>query len=538
MAQVVVVGAGPTGLTLACLLRANGVDVTVVDCLEAPARLAKAMVLWSRSLEILDEIGVAGPARDSGVPLRRARYLDGDRVVAAIRTDAVPDTRWQPVILPQDILEGLLRARFERLGGTIEWGRTVTGVRLTSDRSGRDDSGPGGVQLDCAGAGGDTTVMDAAFVAGCDGLRSAVREGAGIEWSSGTPYEEVFQLGDVDADTTLDRTQVHHFLGRHGVSVAIPMPGERWRVVGYLDGDEGPDRPCASDLERLLTECGHRATSIGAVHWSGRFRVTRRLAETFRAGPVFLAGDAAHVHSPAGGQGLNTGIQDAHNLAWKLAFVVKGQAGEQLLDTYTAERRPIAKTILRVTELQDSRLFGARSRVSRGLRNTVLGALAGAGVLERRLIPDLAQMLVSYRRSSLSVGKAPAGSVFRPGRRVADVEQLLLGHDAATRVLPACAAPAITVLAVPGRRPVGDLAAVRAVTDRFSSVVRLHVLAEPLPDVPAPRRGGYLLGVRPDGHVGYRGPLAATPAFRAWLDDGVALVPDVRTDDRNLVRVE
>jgi 2-polyprenyl-6-methoxyphenol hydroxylase-like FAD-dependent oxidoreductase len=510
--DVLVVGAGPTGLTLACLLRRRGVDVRVVDRLPAPAPLAKAMVLWSRSLEVLEEIGAAHHAVGQGVDLERARYLTGAQERAAVRTNRVPGTRWQPTILPQNRLETLLRARLEQLGGSVEFGVEVTGVV----------DGEDGVEVTTLTGDGAIEHIDAAYVVGCDGLRSTVREAAGIEWDVRAPYEEVFQLGDVEAETDLDRSTVHHFLGRNGVSVAIPMPGGLWRVVGYLDGEDPEEAPDAAALQRLLDECDHEGTTVGTVHWAGSFRVLRRLAGSFRSGRLLLAGDAAHVHSPAGGQGLNTGVQDAHNLAWKLALVLRGAAKPALLDTYTEERRPIAARILRLTQLQDQRLFGARSGLSRGIRNRVLRTADRRGLLERRLIPDLAQVLIDYRRSSLSSGWAPRQSLYRPGRLLPDVEVgglRRLQPEGEVGGLRLRQPQRLALVAVPGRRAMPDLSDLRELADRHA--IELHVLDHPLPGEDS--RASYLLGIRPDGHVGYRGPCLLTWDLEGWVRGALAL---------------
>ena len=442
--KVLVVGAGPTGLTLACLLRRQGVDAQVVDRLAEPGRLAKAMVIWSRSLEILEGLGVARAAARAGIDLEHATYLDGMRLLASVRTNRVPGTRWQPLILPQNMLEGLLRERLHELGGVVRWGVRVTAIRADCD----------GVHATIVGDDGPGEQCSAAYVVGCDGLHSVVREAAAIGWHASAPYEEVFQLGDVEADSSLDRTTVHHFLGRNCVSVAIPMPGDLWRVVGYLDGQDPQGAPDREMLQRLLDEARHRGTTVRDVRWSGTFRVVRRLADDFRRGRLLLAGDAAHVHSPAGGQGLNTGIQDADNLAWKLALVVRGIADEKLLDSYTAERRPIAARILAMTQLQDKHLFGARSLRARLTRNAALRLADRSGMLERALIPDLAQVKVRYKNSPLSVSSgATRDGVYAVGRQVPDVA--LIAADAmgavALRNLPVDAA--LTLIAVCGESP-------------------------------------------------------------------------------------
>jgi 2-polyprenyl-6-methoxyphenol hydroxylase-like FAD-dependent oxidoreductase len=499
--HVVIAGAGPTGLTAAVLLRGLGLETRVVDKLAEPGKLAKAMVLWSRSLEILDEIGVAEEAVRQGTPLVSARYLDSDRPVAEIVANRIKGTRWMPVILPQDRLEAILRERYAELGGVVEWDTEVV------DATDRFE----GVLAELAGPGGARTQAACDYLLGCDGLRSAVRTIAGIPWEEGPAYEETFQLGDVRMDTALDRGAAHHFLGRTGVSVALPMPDGLWRVVGYLDGQKPEGRVGKEELQELLTACGHEGSTIHEVFWSGQFTVLRRLATTFRAGRILLAGDAAHVHSPAGGQGLNTGLQDAHNLAWKLGLVAKGLAGEELLDSYTAERRPIAASILKVTRMQDERMFGARSRTSRAVRNTAMRTLARTGVLERRLIPDLAQILVDYRDSPLSAGSGRRGAPVRAGRRVApEVFQPAGGQLA---------------LLLTGGEPSPELI---ALADEFAGTVALEAAPEALTELAGAPRRPQVVGVRPDGHVGYRGPADQVEALRGWLRESVRLVPAPR----------
>jgi 2-polyprenyl-6-methoxyphenol hydroxylase-like FAD-dependent oxidoreductase len=511
-AQVLVVGAGPTGLALGCLLRGYGVQVRLIDRQARPAVLAKAMVVWSRSLEILDEIGAAKPALEHCVPLERARYLVGDRLLASVRTNALQGTLWQPIIIPQQDLEGVLRERFEQLGPGIEWGTELVGLQQDADA----------VVATLHSAGGAHQAA-ARYVVGADGIRSAVRECVGIDWHEGAAYEEVFQLGDVTARTALVHNQVHHFLGRHGVSVTIAMPNNMWRIAGYRDGEDPQNKPDGPELQELLESAGHHGTSVDQLHWAGTFRVLRRIAGQFRTGRVFLAGDAAHVHSPAGGQGLNTGIQDAYNLAWKLALVLRGAAAPELLDTYNAERRPIAARILKMTELQDKYLFGARALPVRLLRNALLRVLGRSGLLERRLIPDLAQLWVDYRKSRLTSGKAPRRSALRPGRRVPEIEFAESGSAGRARLLRAVGGAAVTLIAVPGaggQQPPGlpELAA------RYPGAVRVLRLARPLPDAGA-ARSGYLLAVRPDGHVGFRGKAGEAARLAAWLERSLGLVP-------------
>jgi 2-polyprenyl-6-methoxyphenol hydroxylase-like FAD-dependent oxidoreductase len=515
MADVLIVGAGPTGLAVGCLLQGYGVATRIIDRLAEPAELAKAVVIWSRSLEILDEIGVANAVAAQAIPLAWATYSDGCRRLAAIPTNRIPDTRWQPLILPQNRLEGLLRDRYRVLGGSIEWSTGL--VAVTSGAAADVAAGAaGGVECAVARSGHRAGPMTAAYLVGCDGMRSAVRRTSGIPTWDAAPHPGVFLLGDLTVDTALDRGAVHHFLGHTGFSVLIPLPGGRWRMIGFLDGHE-PDGTIGREcLQRVLTECGHRDTAIRRVHWSGTFRVTRRLAATFRAGRILLAGDAAHVHSPAGGQGLNAGIQDAHNLAWKLALAAQGLADPRLLDSYVEERRPIAASILRITQLQDEWIAGVRSAPARFARNALMRLLMRAGWPERSAIPEMAQLRVDYRRSPLTAGQAPRRGGFRPGFRLAPQ---VFAPDGTARVT-------LWLTAGDG----ADAASLRTFAARYAGSLRVHT--GPATGLGITARRPSLVGVRPDGHVGFheanvrfRAAGAVSTGLPAWVSDALALVP-------------
>jgi 2-polyprenyl-6-methoxyphenol hydroxylase-like FAD-dependent oxidoreductase len=515
--DVLVVGAGPTGLTLACLLRARGIDVRIVDRLPAPVDVTKAMVIWSRSLEVLDEIGVAGTVEAAGIALERARYIVDAKVAAEVRTSFVPGTSRQPVILTQNELERILRERLVALGGQIEWDTQVEEVAEVGD----------GLRAS-AMRGGRLVALRAAYVVGCEGLRSAVRESAGIAFEDGAPYEEVFQLGDVELDSQLDRSTAHHFIGRRGVTVAVPLPHGRWRIAGYLDGEDPDGKPDAERLQRLLRECGHSDVTVTATYWTSSFRVVRRLAERFRAGRMLVAGDAAHVHSPAGGQGLNTGMQDTHNLAWKLALVVRGAARDELLDSYEAERRPVAQRILRMTQMQDQYLFGARSVLVRAIRNGALRMLDSTGLMESQVIPDLAQVRLDYKASPLTGGSRSRRALYRPGPQLPDVCVVPEGESEPVALRARAAGAGITLVAIPGPKSAPEDGALETLAERFGSgavqIVR--------PSVALPGDGrGYVLGVRADGYVAYRGKCAAVSSLEAWLRDAVGLVEVAEVED-------
>jgi 2-polyprenyl-6-methoxyphenol hydroxylase-like FAD-dependent oxidoreductase len=288
-------------------------------------------------------------------------------------------------MLPQDQTEAILREALQRNGVQISWEHELTAI----------DQDPGGATLTLRSGDRDIQVR-ARYVVGADGAHSAVRTLSGIQFEGDT-YPQSFVLADVDMAWPLSRDEVQLFFSPEGLVVVAPLPGERrHRIVATVD--EAPPEPSPADVQALLDTRGPRQPRpvVENVVWSSRFRVHHRLAARHRSGSVFLAGDAAHVHSPAGGQGMNTGIQDAANLAWKLALVLHGQAGDALLDSYERERRAAAEGVVAMTHRM-TRVATLRSRAQRIVRNVVMSGIGHIGALPRKMAGNLAQLDLTYR---------------------------------------------------------------------------------------------------------------------------------------------
>ena len=259
----------------------------------------------------------------------------------------------------------------------------------------------------CEGPGG-TSELETRFLVGADGAHSTVRHEAGIGFA-GAAYPERFLLADLDLDWDLPHDEGHIWIGDDGLVAAIPLPGERrYRVIvplppAYAAKEYESEAEIAAEAETLLGQrTGVTLRRIGDPVWASAFRIQRRQADRYRRGPVFLAGDAAHVHSPVGGQGMNTGIQDAFNLGWKLALAARDQAAPGLLDTYQAERHPIARGVLRGTHL-GTRLFLAQNPLMRAVRERAVPAIVGITPIRRRMLAAVSQLSIGYRGSPLSV---------------------------------------------------------------------------------------------------------------------------------------
>jgi len=460
-AEVAVVGAGPAGLTTAAMLALYGIRAVVLDRAAGPARHSRAAVVHAGTLEALEPLGVADEMVDAGVVVPHFGVRDRDRSLLSVPFGGLPTAYPYTLMLPQDESEALLRQALHRHGGEVSWGREVTAVR-------QDETG---VELAVRSARGEGRVR-ARYVVACDGAHSTVREALGIAFEGAT-YPESFVLADVRMGWGLPDDEVQLFFSPEGLVVVAPLPGGRHRVVATVD--EAPPEPSLDDVQALLDARGPRAkrTRVEEVVWSSRFRVAHRLAGCFREGSVFLCGDAAHVHSPAGGQGMNTGVQDAANLAWKIALVLRGRAPEGLLDSYEPERRPVARGVVS-TAHRLTRLATMRSPVARRLRNALLAVAGRTGRLPRRLATNLAEIDVAYSDGWSVDGSTEVG---RWSPRQAGVSR---GSE-----------PAFGMVV-----PEGNEARVAAEAARFPG---LSVRVVPAPGLPE------ALVVRPDGYVAGRG---------------------------------
>jgi 2-polyprenyl-6-methoxyphenol hydroxylase-like FAD-dependent oxidoreductase len=382
--EVVVVGAGPAGLTAAAMLAGYGIQTVVLDRAAGAAPHSRAAVVHARTLETLEPLGIVEEVVRSGVVVPHFAIRDRDRRLLTVPFDELPTQHHYTLMLPQDETERLLRRALRHRGGEILWGHEVTGVRQDAR----------GVDLSVRTPQGEKRVR-ARFVVGSDGARSSVREAVGVPFEGGA-YPQSFVLADVRMGWHLPDDEVQLFFSPAGLVVVAPLPGGLHRIVATVD--DAPAEPSLSDVQALLDARGPRAhrPNVEDVAWSSRFRVKHKVAARFRQEGVFLCGDAAHVHSPAGGQGMNTGIQDAANLAWKLALVLRGQASISLLDSYERERRPVAQGVVLTTD-RLTRLATMRSPLARRLRNVMITIAGRAGRLPQRLAKNLSELDVSYR---------------------------------------------------------------------------------------------------------------------------------------------
>jgi 2-polyprenyl-6-methoxyphenol hydroxylase-like FAD-dependent oxidoreductase len=502
--DLLVVGAGPTGLSLALQAHDHGARVRVVERRSDAFRPSRALLVHARTLEVLRPLGVVEALLAKADISPRVRLHLGSRLVAVDLSRLVlPDTAFAHLTLLRQLdIESVLSRALTDRGVQVE-----RGVELVRLRVGATD----GPQATLRSAAGAEEVISGA-VAGCDGVVSTVRAQSGIGWR-GRSYRQEVLLADVELDSDLEPGIAHVVAARGGLLFLFAL-GEQahWRLMATRRagleplpfGQPGPPVP-AEELQRLVDDSALQAR-ITDLPWSTVVRLQHRVADRYRDGPVFLAGDAAHVNSPAGGQGMNTGIQDAVNLGWKVALARHSSQPDDLLDSYEQERRPVARLVRALTDLvfwAESGTDPLASFIRAGL--APLGARALPLILRRPVLISqavrvLSQLPVSYHTSPLSVGTTtlPRGRL-RPGDRLPDGTVTAGGRR--LRVHELLARPGVHImLHADAREPAAALSGPCLHVHRLTSI---------------PGRG--LVAVRPDGYVGLLGDTVDNQQLGTWL---------------------
>ncbi len=395
--DVLIVGAGPTGLTMVCELLRRGVMCRILEKAAAPATTSRAIGLQARSMEVFANMGIIEPMLAQGITGIGVNAYSGDSPLFTLDFRFLADESIPypyGVLLPQNQTEQTLLGLLHQRGGLVEHSREVLDLQQEDEQvivtvRHRED--------------GHTEQIAARWLIGCDGAHSSVRKAAGLAFE-GTTYPEEFLLADVDLDWQRSHSSVHVWLHQQGQFAALPLPDNHWRLMADLPAVPGASVPAASLelFQSLLRErTGDTTTTISNPTWLSNFQIHRKLVSSYWKGRVLLAGDAAHVHSPFGGQGANTGIQDAFNLAWKLALVIHDKASETLLSTYEEERRPIAKSVLTGTSVL-TRVFYDKNPFIRLLRDHVVVPLFKQKSVQRRLLWQASELGIHYRHASLS----------------------------------------------------------------------------------------------------------------------------------------
>ena len=510
--DVLVVGAGPTGLALAAQLQAFGVGFRIIDRAADRVHESRALAVQARTLELLQGLHLADDLVARGNRSARVMiHVDGRTAAEAELGDfGRNDTRFPFVLfVSQAETEALLGEWLAAGGAKIERSVELGGFAA-------DDQG---VECVLVHAGGREERVRARYLAGCDGAHSTVRKRTGIGYQ-GDAYPQDFLLGDVEADASLRRDTIHPFIGPRGITIFFPLGRPAtWRVIA-VDGDAAATGALALDeLQRSIDGATGGGVRLSDPAWLARFRLHHRQAAAYASGRVFLAGDAAHIHSPVGAQGMNTGIQDAWNLGWKLALVVTGRASPEILDSYHAERWPVGHRLLRTTDRAFSLVTRVMSpgRVGSWVRREVVARLLPRMLSSRRLRASafhfVSELGIRYRGSPLASEGAPrldGGPM--AGDRLPDARITRDGRE--TNLQRELAGPALQLLlcgpmAAWDQKRLGELAAhwrapmvTEYLTPHTSRAVLVDTHGEALRRLGVSRSAQYL--IRPDGYVGFR----------------------------------
>jgi 2-polyprenyl-6-methoxyphenol hydroxylase-like FAD-dependent oxidoreductase len=476
--EVLIIGAGPTGLTLACDLARRHISFRLVDAAPEPFRGSRGKGTQPRSLEVLEDLGVAEELLRDGrfhLPIRFYRADGGheDTDLHAGRHPR-PDVPYaSSMLIPQWRVEKAIRERMLALGGQVEYGVALAAVEQDID----------GVTATLTHADGRTEQVRSAYVVGCDGGRSATRKLAGIAFNGETIETHRMLVGDVSA-TGLDRDHWHTWRGNDGFVALCPLPGTQQFQCQASIGPAFNEEPSLQAFQRIVQErSGRTDIVLSDPTWMSLWRANVRMVDRYRVGRLFLAGDAAHVHSPAGGQGMNTGIQDAYNLGWKLAAVLRG-ADPVLLDSYEEERLPVAQWLLGLSSKLHMQTFNDQRIAGRRDEETL-------------------QLGIHYRHGSLSRELRMEPGSLRAGDRAPDAPGLRDAHRE-YRLFDLFRGTHVTLLAF-GK---GWDATLEPLHERYGDALKIVTIDDGMTDAEGHAAAAYgvsdatLFVVRPDGYIG------------------------------------
>ena len=523
--DVLVVGAGPAGLTIATLLARSGVGVRILDKKAGPTEESRALVVHAKTLELLDKLGLADQAVEEGRRMGAVELLSkGKRAGKVSFLDDRADARTPyPFVLiyEQNQTERLLSRSLGEAGRLVEWETELLDLVQM----------PNGVQATIRRPDGGEETIEAGWVVGADGAHSPVRHALSLGFM-GETYEQTLFLADVDLEWTQGTRQVSVDLTRLGFNGFFPMPGgdRRFRLIGALPPElASRNELTLDDLKQLLNANSSIKVDIPKARWISVYRIHHRMAERFRVGHVFLVGDAAHIHSPAGGQGMNTGIGDAYNLAWKLALVVKGDAHESLLDSYESERMPFARAILNGSD-RGFALQVTTNSAGQSLKLLIVPLLfrilSFLPILRRQLFWLISQLWTRYRNSSVVMESGPVKKGPRAGDR-APYGFFESGPDVGKSLFVTLGGLNHHLLLFAGRKSDPTLVDSHGLEENLRTLlgdyrvpIQLHLVSAENQSLHA-RYGAdtpSLFLIRPDGHLAYRGRAEDLEGFKSYLN--------------------
>ena len=484
MKPILIVGAGPVGMTMASELVRYGVPVRIIDKSVQRTDKSKALVLWSRTLELLDRGGESAVFVNAGYKAEAINIITADKVIAHVSMKNVNSPYPYGLVIPQSETERLLENRLGDQGVSVERQVELISLKNSIDK----------VEAILRHADGHEEAVSADWLVGCDGAHSAVRHGIGRRFTGETNSSD-WMLADIHlTGYPYPDSEVSVYWHRDGAFVIFPISPGRYRVIADLphSGADYPPTPTLEQVQAIMYHRGPKGAKAFDPIWLAGFRINGRKVASYRWGRVFLAGDAAHVHSSAGGQGMNTGMQDAFNLAWKMALVVHGTCVEHLLESYSPERSSVGDEVLK-TAGRLTTIGTLRNPVAQAVRNIVARAILGFGFVQHQFADNMTEVSIGYLNSPLN-GPSLKGVGPYSGERVVPVaDQMPVGS---------------------GGRPLFVLFAAKS-TDSVDLARRFKGLLDS--DIRSPIHDDGIWLVRPDGYVACSS--TDTNVIASYLDD-------------------
>ncbi len=516
--EILIVGAGPTGLTLANELNRYQVPCRIIDKLTEPTNQSRAAGIHARTLEVLNNMGLKKRVVAEGLKVTGICMHANDQEIINLDYTIVDSPINFVIMLPQCDTEKLLREHLAKYKQTVNYNTEL--VNFEQDAS----------VVHCTlKHNGTMEKLSVPYLIGCDGAHSQVRHTLKLDFA-GSALKEDWIMADVFADWQGDVNKIHIYMSPEGVFMLFPMPNKRFRIgADHRLQANHETEPTKDEFNDLVGHYLKRPFTIHDFNWITKFRINHRKVNTYQNGRVFVAGDAAHIHSPAGGQGMNTGIQDAYNLAWKLAMVYHGKTKENILDSYTKERSPIAEGVLQETTTL-TKLITIKQPMVQKLRNAMMSLVTKFDIVQQQMVNRMAEVSLNYRKSDLNAQDWPAHfslnkAKLQVGDRAPDIV-LKTMENQPIHLFDLLVAPRFATLIFTNGDP-GALEQAKTITeklntiykDNFTSIIistttpKTIITSDHITQVLDETQAGHdryaanepcLYLIRPDGYIGYR----------------------------------
>jgi 2-polyprenyl-6-methoxyphenol hydroxylase-like FAD-dependent oxidoreductase len=516
--SVLIAGGGPTGLTAALELRRFGIPVRIIDEMEGPAATSRAVGIQARTLEEMELRGLSDEFVRIGHHATGGDIYGNGKLLVHVDFTRIASRYNFLLLLSQNDTDRILREALEAEGTGIEWGVKLAAIGQT----------PTGISATLEHAGGSIEEITVPYLIDAEGAHSIIRNTLGLKFK-GKTLDELFALGDVHVSGDLPNSNFHIFSSERGLLGMFPMGGSHFRLVaGNAHNNQSQslsDPPTLEELQAIYDQRSHIPARLLQLTWSSLFHINSRMVETLRVGRIFLAGDSAHIHSPAGGQGMNTGIQDAMNLAWKLALVLRGIAPEVLLDTYDQDRLPVMRSVLNRTEGLTDMIDG--DSILRSFFVRMAPWIANAEFVQDNVTARISQIALNYRDSPLSSDNFGDGTLVA-GDRIPDltVRASTSPQGKAEKIFSLLNPTRFTLL-------LANFADTTAIQSRLSEsmspwheLIETYSISAPDGDAQKPFKDCFgerpsITLVRPDAYIGFRGTQSSPDSLikycKQWL---------------------